>query len=863
MAQETTFGCGQFLPGYGPGNFPDFEGGGTVDSGSGGGDPPIEEDCTCVIDGTPPPPRYTDIVNPTEGQQGGGCQSFEQVIPMTCVDLNDPKNEGAGARDEQILLSLVQSFRADGWDNIKISGSLGNNCINPCPGPCPNIIITGNRCFDPVPPGGGDFVDPLDPVPINDFPSGVKGGSVTGFTLGEAKIGKPRASLSAIVNAVRAGAALFSSSSPSRKSEIEEARKAGVVDLNDNKIKNYFRRTRPSGFIDSDIAIFTKTGSGLVPNTTGHNELFSDFIDNNINYILKNNGNVGNWESNRVAGVGVRAVKRSLKPEVYSILKRIKNYDGTFLTDYQIFSIIGSRILDGTINKLQLQDLKKLAEYSDKRKSTNIIKGSSDIVNEYAALSLIEGNYFSLDPSKSEGVMKNILPNWKVLSTDIAKHLKIRVGGVLYNYYINDDDTFIAGSTLKVQDGDFVKFTRNGIAYKFFCDSEKDHAYIMSEVVRQKAIRLLGGDARRKLSVTAPAASGIEFDYSTTSPRQNYYVLSATLSSISTESTSIGSDLLKKTVVTYDLVDTSSVSGRSELSNYIRYKANNRTFLVAHDDLLLDYVERTKKLKLEQQDILPDTPKTNKRMPLLTRQIVWYIILYPTNKSENLLFNSKSQIISYDPSGDVTREEYFSPSLVHNLNKKRSNRFVAQNLAYPSYTNVLGEWDTQSRISVIHDNNLLFKEGYLVRGVTGSAEDLSPPRPKTGLRLMYEIIKELNTNYVISTESIGKSITDFDVFSRFKLIEFNKMFTLENKKLIIGLVRDGLVDGIRMFPPIRRSSGQLSVKKTQLVQLRKTSGATLYPIRKTMATGFDIESPKSTEKGSSSSFAPVSPRPSS
>ena len=50
MAQETTFGCGQFLPGYGPGNFPDFEGGGTVDEGTGGGDPPPEEECECIID---------------------------------------------------------------------------------------------------------------------------------------------------------------------------------------------------------------------------------------------------------------------------------------------------------------------------------------------------------------------------------------------------------------------------------------------------------------------------------------------------------------------------------------------------------------------------------------------------------------------------------------------------------------------------------------------------------------------------------------------------------------------------------------------------------------------------------------------
>ena len=37
--EETTFGCGTYLPGFGPGNFPDFDGGGTIDGG-GGDDPP-------------------------------------------------------------------------------------------------------------------------------------------------------------------------------------------------------------------------------------------------------------------------------------------------------------------------------------------------------------------------------------------------------------------------------------------------------------------------------------------------------------------------------------------------------------------------------------------------------------------------------------------------------------------------------------------------------------------------------------------------------------------------------------------------------------------------------------------------------
>ena len=41
--EDPTFGCGTFLPGVGPGNFSDFDGGGTIDGG-GGGDPPDPPD---------------------------------------------------------------------------------------------------------------------------------------------------------------------------------------------------------------------------------------------------------------------------------------------------------------------------------------------------------------------------------------------------------------------------------------------------------------------------------------------------------------------------------------------------------------------------------------------------------------------------------------------------------------------------------------------------------------------------------------------------------------------------------------------------------------------------------------------------
>ena len=56
--EDPTFGCGTFLPGVGPGNFPDFDGGGTIDSGEGTGNPWTsagdQEDVGPPTDGGPP-----------------------------------------------------------------------------------------------------------------------------------------------------------------------------------------------------------------------------------------------------------------------------------------------------------------------------------------------------------------------------------------------------------------------------------------------------------------------------------------------------------------------------------------------------------------------------------------------------------------------------------------------------------------------------------------------------------------------------------------------------------------------------------------------------------------------------------------
>ena len=76
--EDPTFGCGTFLGGVGPGNFPDFTGGGTIDGG-GGEAPPGDVGGGTDI-GTPPGP-------PRDNKPPGGNPTWPNNVD---VPFNDP-----------------------------------------------------------------------------------------------------------------------------------------------------------------------------------------------------------------------------------------------------------------------------------------------------------------------------------------------------------------------------------------------------------------------------------------------------------------------------------------------------------------------------------------------------------------------------------------------------------------------------------------------------------------------------------------------------------------------------------------------------------------------------------------------------
>ena len=972
--EDPTFGCGTFLPGMGPGNFSDFDGGGTIDGG-GGDDPdppddtgpgdlddviidddtgivhpppgpatprltttywvcrdisPTERRCEPIIqnsDSVPPPNSHlsqatcmltcdnptgpgtpmgplrparvppvrppgpktpgarpnapgggggatckctiTDHVFGPSISSGGFCRVEVQLM-RTCVPLGTP-NSGFGA--------IMDVYLAEGFKPIGGTGTaMGSGCncgSNSCVTTFMTLIKACPDDTDDTSLGGGGGGAPGAPAPsLLDGEGGGGGGGggaygapggtqkeplgVLGGGGGGGGGGAPGAPAPSLLEGgegfTSAGTGMISEHQESSRSIISKTIQTKEIDLNDPDIIAMILRKKPSGIEDPDIAFnITPAVPTLVPNSKNTN-LFKDRINSNVEYILSNRKLRGDWDSTRSAGVTPTTVYSSLKPEVQRILGEIRNYDGTLLSKNQIFSMLGTRILDGTISRVTLKYLQNFAESSKKRVPTVIKRSSNSKVNEVAVLALIDRNKYTLDPAKANGKMKNILPNWKTLSSDIDKYIEVSVGGEVRKYYVKDDDTFVDRSTLGISDGDYFDVKVGSKTSRLYTKSEKDHAFILPEVTRQKAISLLGGNSGRTLEVSASILSGIEFDYSLSTPRQDFYVLSCVLSSINTKPSTGRSFLLKDTTAQYALADTSTPEGIITVNEYIKYKANHRVFMLDDEDLMLDYITATSSLTLKQTDILFDSPKENKTIPLLTRQIPWYIMVYPTNRSDLNIFNSKSKIISLEASGVVGRKLDCKTTIVPEFSKQQTNKFIRTQTDGKTAVDVYGTPNTQTRITQITPTDKVFKTAYKENGSFVSAEKYTPFRKKTGLRIVKEIITELDTNYLLGLNGIGKSLTEFDVYSRLTLQQFNLLSRLQSFSIVKASIRNGIIANVKVIPPINRAAARISFQKTLLVRRREgASPDTFAPVKGTRSRETII--PPTTT--GNSSFGPV------
>lgn len=808
------------------------------------------------------------------------CDDWKEswFIPLSVI-IEDPEPTGDDPEPEPPGVLDPSTVPDNGGPgNVDVIGDLGGVIIGgddpdpetgpiaqPLPGnedPGGGVISIGERP-DAGPPGvigGGDEEGPrpINPVGVPEAPD--LPNPINPFLAPDDPEGPNPLDL-----VIPTNQSLTARQKTDRQSEeqlVSRAFSSEGINLSDRELVKAILDKRPSGIEDEEVFFNTiPKQRKIVKNTSRVTNIFKKRIDESLLKLLNSNLDYGDWDSTLAADITPEIIYSNLNDDALSYLDKTLNYDGSPLTRSDIFSIIGTRVLDGTIADVQLSYLSKLADASDPKDKFTVVRSSNSIVNEIVALAIIENNYYPLEFLNSAGRGFEVLKNKKTLSSDIDKYIEVTIAGQTRKYYVNDDDTFIDRSTLSLKDGDYFDITLDGEVSRLYAKSEKDHAYFIPEKTKQVALKILGGDPSRTLSVSGDPR-GIEIDSSLSAPRQNIYFLSCVLDTLDTVPDPVNPKFLKRTKGKFINVPLDNID---EINEYIKYKDNHQTFVLNDEDLLFDYVDRDGEMFLEQTDILLDSPKENKTLPLLTRQYPWYILLYPSNKSENNPFNGKSQITSYSTSSKdteetMTRQIRTATTIIPNL-RNSYNQFISVNLVGKNARDVFDNPDNDARINKLNLENTLIKSGYVDSENNAlEASEFVANRQKTGYRLLHEIITSLNNNYLLGLNGIGKSLTEFDVLCRLSLRQFNKLFRLENFTEMKRTLFNGVVSDVKVVPATKYSDSKIFTHKTQLVR-RKAAAPEQdeYPEQKSTNFGRSLVPPTTEDEPAFGSFVPPVP----
>lgn len=561
-------------------------------------------------------------------------------------------------------------------------------------------------------------------------------------------------------------------------------------------------------------------------------DLFAEYIHEAINYYLDKNNTSEDWRSYYSSDLTIQNIERSLKPSAIKIFEAITDQKGDLIGKEYFLEVIRGKLINGTISDFNLPYYRKLAEKSKKR-VVKPIKQQDQIVNTLQAFAYLENKLIPLDPDKGTGRTSKLTPLIKTLATDLEKSLTVIVNDEERKFYINDDDIVVGRANLKISDGDYITVGVGTGQRRIYLDTEKDHAYLISDLDKEIALNLLGGDSSIRLTASATFAVNLEFNYPLTGARENVYFLKLKTESVVTDR---ATEYIDNTTARYDLCSINTQQDLDAINEYVKFKANHYLFPVHPDDVFLDYVVSSGHLYLQQQDIRFDghARKTNKNIPLLVRQLPWYILLFPTNKEENNPFDIQSDLIEFESGARTTRELIFEMSIdsdEYDANITTA-KFVNIGTVYPD-ENVYGEYDLDSRKVIFDPSSTFFSSGY--------KEEKTTQRPRTPLRKIKEIISELNNNYVLD-----RGLTTFDVFSRLNFTDFNKFISNRTNKVIFDKIKEGAIENVKVYE-VTKYSGDAYLNKTALLRRRSAATTDTYPQIRSLNSGEYIEPPTQTE----------------
>jgi hypothetical protein len=622
-----------------------------------------------------------------------------------------------------------------------------------------------------------------------------------------------------------------------------------VLDLNQPRLAAYAMKERPTANVDPAIAMTLIKPSTRIKTkiNMGLESVIRTVIPRSFAKLLKQNNSYKNWSSNLGSVITLELLGQVLQPKLVRQLSRLRDIGGKSLPFSTMVNMVASRMYDGTIGKFDKLAFRNMVIANSKDQALEVIPSDNELVNKTVALGLIDHSKRPLDPEKFTGRSKQLAYLWKTMATDLDKGLPCLIKGETKYIYVDDGDQFEApGRKFTMSDGDYISVVLKGAQRAFKVHSEIDHAFIISTRTKHQALTLLGGKTERRFETVSTSAVELRSSLNDdgNSPRENAYIMKLVPSGV--DSSATFNPNVIESICPYTLMGTDTVDELRDMDNWVKHKMNHKVLYLPYDDPILDHIEAEKSLTMTQQDVIIAGNKQAKNFPVLTRQIPFYIILFPTNRQDRLFTTGRSLITRYSPTGEVKRELVSSPSLNPAFNAPKHHPYVNYIIA-STKTNVFGEYEPEAReMKINYTTNQAYQEGYSSSGTIGMGAT-QPPRKPTTFRTIYNIINELVTNYDLYEPRLGyPELNTFDVMSRLTQTEFNRFAFLENSSYLMPRLRDGAIENVKVVTP-DKNTGVAFINKTRIKNRKSglAAGDIYYPI-KSATTGQYVIPPTTT-----------------
>lgn len=438
-------------------------------------------------------------------------------------------------------------------------------------------------------------------------------------------------------------------------------------------------------------------------------EIFERYIPEEVAYLLKNKNSNIEWSEKYALGVNKDKLIKSLKPEVYSLFKRILDVDGKPINIDYFLGAIKRHLVNGTIDNFDISYFYSLVEKQRGREPLTINLSQDPELNRRAALGFLAAYANSIDAAQYNQLQEKIeAARRRYLLSDIEAQVILETETTEeFPLFLEDAGLSVLGLSaveehVPTGPGDgyyFVIETIDGQELPLELDTAVSAAYVPGPDIRKLVLSMMGEDSHAYLTASASfddseLGAGYQLPYTASAM---YFKLD--LTSLKDGITS--EPLITNTEATYvKLTDADEIKDHSTT-----YGARSSIVNIQYDDPILQYMDRSGIARFTQKDLTfrNFTPsRSSGDYSIVTRSLPDILVINPVASTEDNIFNGYSDLNTVLDSFverrlriglkiDLTPENISRPAISPKLTYEGENSFQiglvgikdTQNIYYP------------------------------------------------------------------------------------------------------------------------------------------------------------------------------------